>query len=607
MITERFNICRKSELEELLQPDLMIKTWKKEVRPRLRGGNVEDLLDYLDFHENIQENIRKIKDSVLRGKYRTQPPFWLKEEKKLGVSRLMLMPSPEDALLLQSITNKLSTDLKNIQPVKNVFFSQLRHKPHKKLHEVQDDSGYSRSKLFKKYVEKSLGFARAGKYIVTTDIANFYDSILLSDLRHVVSHWFLHHEVELDLLFRILQDLSHQPDYLPPRQRGLPTIDLDAPRLLAHVYLFEVDTIIASLTKKRYTRWMDDIVFGAESYAEAKGILGDLNDVLRARGLSLNLQKTKIFKPTQYYKEVLYNENLYLDKCSKKIKDKQFDSASKSYFRKKWNNFLSQKHKFKSWNKVLKRYLGIGTSIRAQYIVNDVADLFFEAPVARPSIISYLVMRGYCSETEKAVKNIFQSRNLSEDVSLIQLVKGIAKWELPCDKTGERFYKYVNSKLEVMNSHIGRYSHIYFNTSYGSRRYLASILMKNISKFPRDSFYTRQMICCIPLVYNSRRAWANKVLESVAQEGTNPNSDLAKQILKNINSSFDLSRLKNYFFFNLNGARLKHSKLIYLCSCLAGAETDMKNDILIKALEDIKSTSQLRVILRTIEGHSSCL
>src|SRR4029079_11003120 len=116
-------------------------------------------------------------------------------------------------------------------------------------------------------------------------LTNYFDNISLRELRHVISAIVRTPEVYLDLMFSLIEDLSWTPDYLPRSRKGLPTIHIEAPRLLAHALLFEVDYVLKQRTKSNFVRWMDDINFGVNDKESAKVILGEISDVLKSRGL----------------------------------------------------------------------------------------------------------------------------------------------------------------------------------------------------------------------------------------------------------------------------------------------------------------------------------
>ena len=81
--------------------------------------------------------------------------------------------------------------------------------------------------------------------MVITDISNYYDSISYIHLRNVISGILHAEEPVLDMLIYVLSDLLWQPDYMPRVEIGLPQINLDAPRLLAHCFLYELDACLS--------------------------------------------------------------------------------------------------------------------------------------------------------------------------------------------------------------------------------------------------------------------------------------------------------------------------------------------------------------------------
>jgi hypothetical protein len=75
------------------------------------------------------------------------------------------------------------------------------------------------------------------QYIVVTDIANYFDCIPLASLRNTLASCGKFSENLLNFLFYLLEAFSWRPYYMPHSGVGLPQINFDAPRLLAHAYL----------------------------------------------------------------------------------------------------------------------------------------------------------------------------------------------------------------------------------------------------------------------------------------------------------------------------------------------------------------------------------
>ena len=83
--------------------------------------------------------------------------------------------------------------------------------------------------------------------------------------------------------------------------------------MLAHSFLFEFDKILKVKSNDSFTRWMDDIVVGVDSRDEAVEVLSSASDVLKSRGLALNMSKTNIYSSKEAEYHFMIDENQYID------------------------------------------------------------------------------------------------------------------------------------------------------------------------------------------------------------------------------------------------------------------------------------------------------
>ncbi|MCK4252708.1 RNA-directed DNA polymerase [candidate division WOR-3 bacterium] len=327
--TERFIVQRKRQLEKVFNEYSLIKIWRKIVRKQMRSLDILDLHDYYDFNYSIEERVKHIVKSILSGRYKAHPPLIFKVEKKLGICRHLMLPNPSDALVLQTIVESISVAINDSKPTEKAYYSRDKHNM-KLPHEIREPGEYPLHwrKQWKRFQKEILKFSDEYKYLVVTDLTNYFDNIGLRELRHIISSRIHTHEVILDFLFNLIEQLSWNPDYLPTSLKGLPTINLEAPRLLAHALLFELDEILDAKTDGSFVRWMDDINFGVDSVDKACEILGAMNDVLKSRGLALNLGKTTYYTVEEAERHFLVKENKYLDDF------KIIDKSDKNYRRK---------------------------------------------------------------------------------------------------------------------------------------------------------------------------------------------------------------------------------------------------------------------------------
>jgi hypothetical protein len=141
-------------------------------------------------------------------------------------------------------------------------------------------------------------------------------------LRNILSDLSLAREHVLDLLIFTLSHMLWQPDYMPRVQIGLPQMNLDGARLLAHCFLFEMDRLL-TLNKVEFTRFMDDIDIGVGSIPAAKKVIRDLDLALQTRQIRLNSGKTKILDEHSASKHFCIQENELLDRLETRFEKRR--------------------------------------------------------------------------------------------------------------------------------------------------------------------------------------------------------------------------------------------------------------------------------------------
>ena len=280
-------------LEEVFEPGRMRNTWHKIVRERLRRQSVLDLHDYYDYNRNIVDILEVIVSDVFAGRYRPCKPQDYRLEKGLGICRTIYIPTPEDAIVFQSAIDSMSDRIISQQPCKNAYYSRSQRRLEDDFL-FDDTDPYDWISNWTRFQLEVLKFSEVTNYTVITDIANYFDSIPLRQLRHTLSSLAVFSEQLLDFLFFLLEEFVWRPNYIPASDVGLPQIDFDAPRLLAHAFLYDVDSFIHSDVGDNFARWMDDIDIGVQSVDQGRRILGQLDQTMRLKGIRLNTGKTKI-------------------------------------------------------------------------------------------------------------------------------------------------------------------------------------------------------------------------------------------------------------------------------------------------------------------------
>ena len=126
------------------------------------------------------------------------------------------------------------------------------------------------------------------------------------------------------MLIFVLSCLLWQPDYMPRVEIGLPQINLDAPRLLAHCFLYELDEFLAGRRDLDFVRFMDDIDIGVDKLADARNILRSVDLVLQTRQVRLNSGKTRILTSAEAFQHFRVKDNISIDKLKGTSKNPRF-------------------------------------------------------------------------------------------------------------------------------------------------------------------------------------------------------------------------------------------------------------------------------------------
>jgi hypothetical protein len=114
----------------------------------------------------------------------------------------------KDALILQTLSDALWAEIRLKAPTKKSFYAPGDHQFSKvvKGHSVE----YGSINAWLAFQQSIFGFAKSKKFIVVTDIANYYDSISYDHLRNILADLSLAREHALDLLIYTLSCMLWQ-------------------------------------------------------------------------------------------------------------------------------------------------------------------------------------------------------------------------------------------------------------------------------------------------------------------------------------------------------------------------------------------------------------
>jgi len=578
-VTKRFELQRRKILEEVFTEKKLIDTWRKVVKKQMRSLDVLDLHDYYDFNYNIENIAKYINYEITQGIYQVSKPLIYKLEKKYGICRHLMIPSPKDALVFQVLIDYIR-EQGLIEPTKQAFFSRDRSEPKLPHHVITNDYDW-RSK-WKKFQKEIFKFSDTFQYLIVTDVVNYFDNIGLKELRHIVSSYVKVDEVILDLLFKMIEDMSWKPDYLPYSYKGLPTINLEAIRLLAHIMLFEIDEFLKEEVSSNFVRWMDDINIGCGSKYESKNILGNINDILKSRGLALNLSKTHIYTQDEVKYHFLVSENLFLDNLEKKIKNNNFTNEDKREFNKLFKKHLKDQGS-QNWDKVTKRFFTIAGKVNAENFIKYGENFFIERPILRQHILYFLDNFKFTKKLSDVLINIYNKVDFFDDMTFFSLTKFVVNYHIPFNKKGTEF---IRSLKKVYNKfqkdRFGYYCNLWFYGKYGEDNEVLTLIEDNKNLWINDPFLSRQVIAILPRVYYFKQSKIENLLDEQISSGFLDNVILAKNVKKLLNMKILDKKINPYLFYQKAPKKYPFSKFLIFLAILN------KNNNRDKLIEKIK-------------------
>jgi hypothetical protein len=574
----RFDLQRHKQLKSLFTPERITDLWRALVKEQMRALDIKDLHDYYDFNFAIEGRAEVIAEKVLSGQYRAETPLVYRLEKKFGVCRHMMIPSPSDALVFQLLTDVLYADIINAQPSKGAYYARDRHTL-RLPHQHKGAKSYPWFVLWPKFQKDIWNFTKSSKYLVTTDLTNYFDNIGLRELRHVISSIARTEEVYLDLLFALIEDLSWKPDYLPASHKGLPTINIEAIRLLAHALLFEIDYVLKQRTNNSFVRWMDDINFGVNDPRTGSLILGELNDVLKSRGLALNLAKTSILTATKAQQHFLFRENLLLDKLARRGSPLRSEKAKARFA----NNCATRLHnhlkncRARNKEKITKRYLRLLRSLAAPVALKDARDIFKLEPALRPTVLDYLSRLPFGASVARTFLQLVLQTEFFDDATLYKYIGALVDWQVPFSKQGAAFIDKIRSALPIGKTAFGWLCEIQLLAKYGEPHEVLTTYVRARKVGAKEAFFARQGMAVLPRSLGINPERVRGIWSTEVSTGASDSASVANNLLRFLDAGFPNRNDRVYFYLFPKGKQRPYPLPKFLLLCVLAASEASRN------------------------------
>jgi hypothetical protein len=385
------------------------RSWK-EIRKKLRDSSLRDVVDWVEYDVDPEKWIRRLLADVRGGRYEPRRPERFTLGKSKGFSRWMTLPAVPDLVLFHALATRIvERAQRRRRRHRHVYFMRDRisavqkraesEAREKMSSEPQYRTGFYVWLRFHQY-RRWLVFRRLFKYIVVTDISNFFDSIVYTQLEGSLFELGIARNV-VGLLFLLLERLSIRDAYSALPRIGLPVDEFDCSRCLAHVVLFPHDDRMVDLvTETAYVRWMDDQTFGAQSEAAAYRLLAEVNASLRRIHLVPNSGKTKILTLAGARRYFHFDLNDWLDQIDKLCDPKatrRDRTKARALTRAAWRRAVGREGEGE-WPKILKRFYRVAGCLGLRFLVRRAHTDLLADPALAERISNYL--RVVCPPSE---------------------------------------------------------------------------------------------------------------------------------------------------------------------------------------------------------------
>lgn len=120
---------RSLDLNAVFTKRRMKDAWRNAIRPGLRKQPIADLHDFLDVHRNLEPFLERVSTDVVAGRYRPGESEVVRLEKKHGICRRLVLPSPSDALVLQTLVDALEPTIIARSPTQCAYYSRSHRAP----------------------------------------------------------------------------------------------------------------------------------------------------------------------------------------------------------------------------------------------------------------------------------------------------------------------------------------------------------------------------------------------------------------------------------------------------------------------------------------------
>jgi RNA-directed DNA polymerase len=246
----------------------------KRVKANKGAAGVDDE-SIEDFERNLKENLYKIWNRMSSGSYFPPPVRTVKIPKKNGGERKLGIPTVADRIAQQVVKARLEPELEPL-----FHADSYGYRPGKS---ALDAVGQARERCWR------------SDWVLDLDIKGFFDNLdqdllMRAVRRHAKDRW-----VVLYIERWLKAPVQEEDGRLVPREKGTPQGGVISP-LLANLFLhYALDRwLAANYPQVPFERYADDVIAHCRTERQAQEVRKAIAERLRACGLELHPEKTKI-------------------------------------------------------------------------------------------------------------------------------------------------------------------------------------------------------------------------------------------------------------------------------------------------------------------------
>ncbi len=354
---------KSNSINSIFSINKMRNAWK-HIKEDVRNKLPRDIIDWADEIDQIEFSLTKnVKEKNIHSPYiSSYRSYEIGKEK--GSYRNMVDLSPRSRIIFDRIAEE-------------AFERAQRHKISGSFFITDND-------------EASFNFVDiTSKYIVVTDVSNYYNSISHTALFNYLKKLGL--PVQVNKLLRELFE-RYSMDGV-----GIPVDGFNFHGKLAHIYLFEHDKRMATfLGEGNYFRYLDDQYFIVENKAHARFAINYCAHSLQLLSLRLNVGKTQILSTQEasiFFELDSYSNIRWWINTYKNLDKKNVDLAMKD-LRRIHGKIRKRKHiDRRNYDKVLIQLYEIATKLNSPILERYALKDLIDSPRLDKVIFEYFALR----------------------------------------------------------------------------------------------------------------------------------------------------------------------------------------------------------------------